>query len=42
MPLTPNASLFALTIYVGLLFVLAFLWSTVIAGIARIGKDVIA
>jgi hypothetical protein len=40
-PLSPNADLFNLTLYVGLIFVLAWLWSTVIAGIGRIGREVL-
>lgn len=40
MPLTPNADLFSLTIYVGLLFILAWLWASVIGGtLVRIGKE---
>lgn len=40
-PLTPNASAFNLTIYVGILFILAWLWASVIGGIVRIGKDAV-
>jgi hypothetical protein len=41
MPLHPNNDLFSLTIYVGLIFVLAWLWSSVIQGIGRIGREVL-
>lgn len=34
-PLTPNVSIFNLTIYVGLIFVIAWLWSSVILGLKR-------
>lgn len=30
LPLTPNADIVSLTIYVGLIFILAWMWSTVI------------
>jgi len=41
MPLTPNASLFNLVIYVGLVFIIAWLWASVIGGIVRLEGDVI-
>jgi hypothetical protein len=40
MPLEPNSSVFNLTIYIGILFVIAWLWSSVIGGIQR-GMEII-
>jgi hypothetical protein len=41
MPLTPNADTLNLTIYVGILFCIAWLWASVIGGISRIEGEVI-
>lgn len=41
-PLTPNADPVSLTLYVGVILIVAWLWASVIGGIVRIGKDIAA
>jgi hypothetical protein len=40
-PLTPNADMLSLVLYVGIVFAAAWLWASVIGGITRIEGDLV-